>query len=177
LIAAEKEALQSGKFVIPEKSKNYGWMDEKNIDDSITFIGPIFNVADGGKPYALVSVGKLDGKIFGAKYVGRKFGLLGFAVKNPDGSIGFLFGTMEDTNMSWFFDVFINGYRNTPLFFGDTVIEKSFAGNSFWYQEPLSQIQGGEAHKQALLEKMVTDGKEAKITEEMENIIYFFAPK
>ncbi|MCZ2128086.1 MAG: hypothetical protein LC099_09980 [Anaerolineales bacterium] len=177
LIAAEKEALQSGKFVIPEKSKNYGWMDEKIVvgSDSVTFVEPIFNVADGGKPYALVSVGILDGgDVFGDKYKGRKFGIFSLSIKNPNGSIGILHGAIPKGNIPWFFDVFVNGQRNIPVFYGDTIIEESYANNGFWYIEPLSQIQGGGAYKQALLEKMVIDGKEAKITKEMEDVIYFY---
>ncbi|MCZ2127492.1 MAG: hypothetical protein LC099_06945 [Anaerolineales bacterium] len=174
LIAAEKEALQSGKFVIPEKSKNYGWTTRKSPTGAITFVEPIFNVADGGEPDQLLSVGILDGKMFDSKYAGRKFALFGFAIKNPDGSIGVLHGAYLKSDINWFFQGFVHGIRKIPSFYGDTIIESGDANTDFWFHEPLSLYQSGETYKQELLQKLVDDGKQAQVTSEMEEILFFF---
>ncbi|MCZ2126722.1 MAG: hypothetical protein LC099_02990 [Anaerolineales bacterium] len=178
LIAAEKEALQSGKFVIPEKSKNYGWTarpfpKEANYDGY--YIGPMFNVADGGEPDQLLSVGILDGKIFGSKYAGRKFGLVGFAVKNPDGTIGVLHGAFADH--LGFFKFYNKGIARIPSFFAAAPVENTFSSNEFWYIEPLMKLQNGVTYKYELLQKLVDDGEQAQITPEMETILFFFSNK
>ncbi|MCZ2127969.1 MAG: hypothetical protein LC099_09385 [Anaerolineales bacterium] len=175
LIAAEKEALQSGKFVIPEKSKNYGWTarpfpKEANYDGN--YIEPIFNVTDGGEPDQLLSAGILDGKIFGSKYAGRKFGMVGFAVKNPDGTIGILHGAYPED--LWFFTEYNSGIHRIPSFFSSTIEKQSDIGNIFWYRHPVNQFQGSMASKQALLQKLVDDEEQAQITPEMEKILFYF---
>ncbi|MCZ2127665.1 MAG: hypothetical protein LC099_07810 [Anaerolineales bacterium] len=175
LIAAEKEALQSGKFVIPEKSKNYGWTarpfpKEANYDGN--YIEPIFNVTDGGEPDQLLSVGILDGKIFGSKYAGRKFGMVGFAVKNPDGTIGILHGaTLKGLPFFYFYN---SGVRRIPSFYGGTRVLNTDKTNEFWYRDLVNQFQGGKVYKQGLLQQLIDDEKQAQITPEMEAILFFF---
>jgi len=186
LVASEAQALREGKVVVDPQAVNYGWNRFElegpgGIPMETKFFGPIYNVNDSPKrepPYKPISIGVMNGSMFGPKYADKEAFLYGIAINNPNPTgdpkkttIGILHvidfkGDNED--QKWFLDNLHYAVRG--LLFMGKIISVGYDG---WYYEPLNNFQGGGDYKDELLRDLVDQGKEAIITPEMEGIIFF----
>ncbi|MCZ2290235.1 MAG: hypothetical protein LC138_15505, partial [Anaerolineales bacterium] len=189
LVASEAQALREGKVVVDPQAVNYGWNQFQlymanyggpGIPMETKFFGPIYNVVDSPNrepPYKLISIGVIDGSMFAPKYAGRELYLYGIAINNPDPTgdstkttVGILhIMDIVDNSQGWFLDNLKNAVRGI-LFTGKADADNK---NIFWYVDPLNELQGGGDYKNNLLQSLVDQGKEAVITPEMEEIIFF----
>jgi len=189
LVASEAQALREGKVVVDPQAVNYGWNQVQlywmengvRIPMETKFFGPIYNLNDSPKrepPYKLVSIGIIDGSMFGPKYAGKEAYLYGIAINNPNPTgdpkkttIGILHvidlkGDNED--QKWFLDNFNNAVRGL-LFLGKAPVDNR---DIFWFIEALNNFRDGD-HVNELLQSLVDQGKEAVITPEMEEVLFF----
>ena len=186
LVASEAQALREGKVVVDPQAVNYGWNRFQKegpggIPIDVKYFGPIYNVADSPKrepPYKLVSIGIMDGSTFDPEYTGNELYFFGIAINNPNPSkdlkkttTGILHAVGLKDGDQWYFDNFNNVVRGL-LVMGKSKTDKK---NIFWYVDPLNNFQGGGDYKNGLLQSLVDQGKEAVITPEMEEIIFFVA--
>jgi len=182
LVASEKQALREGKVVVDPQAINYGWNRfqriglDGNISD-VKYFGPIYNVNDSPNrepPYKVVSIGVINDRIFDKNLPNKEELLLGIAINNPNPSkdpdkttIGILHIVIPKNSLQSFLDRYKNGVR-APLFMGE-IPEESY--NPFI--RPLNGLQGGGDYKNGLLQSLVDEGKEAVITPEIEEIIFY----
>ncbi|MCZ7548664.1 MAG: hypothetical protein M5U11_05855 [Anaerolineales bacterium] len=182
LVASEAQALREGKVVVDPQAVNYGWNRfqriglDGNISD-VKYFGPIYNVNDNPNrepPYKIISIGVIDSLMFDSRLAGRERYLLGIAINNPNQNndpekttVGVLHISIQKDMLQYFLDRYKNGVR-APLFMGE-IPEESY--NPFI--RPLNGLQGGGDYKNGLLQSLVDEGKEAVITPEMEEIIYY----
>ncbi|MCZ7549353.1 MAG: hypothetical protein M5U11_09450 [Anaerolineales bacterium] len=185
LVASEAQALREGKVAVDPQAVNYGWNrfeleGPRGVPIDVKYFGPIYNVNDSSNhepPYKVVSIGVIDGSMFGPKYAGRELYLYGIAINNPNPT-----GDLEKTTsgllhivipkdndlLGMHLDYIKDGSR------GILLMGKSSGGdNYFWYVDPLNDFQGGGDYKEELLQRLVDKGKWAVISPEMEVIIYF----
>ncbi|MBW7920325.1 MAG: hypothetical protein H3C52_13655 [Anaerolineales bacterium] len=182
LVASEKQALREGKVVVDPQAVNYGWNRFElegpgGIIFETKYFGPIYNVNDSPKrepPYKVVSIGALNVRTFDPKLPNTEEYLLGIAINNPNPSkdpdkttVGILHIVIPKDMLQYFLDRYKNGVR-VPLFMGE-IPEESYTP----VIEPLNKSQGGGDYKNGLLQSLVDEGKEAVITPEMEEIIFY----
>jgi hypothetical protein len=173
LLAAEKQALADGKIIIDERAQSYGWMKKTNINKpNIGKVEPVQPIFTGYAPYQTASICIMDGGFMGDQYKGQKFALLGFAVENPDGSIGFLHGTTNIDNVDDFF-IRLSKLTINKLTINGFVADDLLSTSASWYADPLYNLQGGREGKlHALTNELVETGV---VTPEMEKVIFFLS--
>ncbi|MCE7905030.1 MAG: hypothetical protein DYG87_04425, partial [Anaerolineae bacterium CFX3] len=183
LVASEAQALREGKVVVDPQAVNYGWNRFElegpgGIPIETKFYGPIYNVNDSPNhepPYKVVSIGIIDGSMFGPTYAGRELYLYGIAINNPNPTgdpekttVGLLHAVGLKENLSWVLGNLKNAVKR-PLFMGEIIS----MGDDLWYQEDLNNFQGGGDYKSGLLQSLVDEGKGVIVTPEIEYKIYF----
>ena len=186
LVASEAQALREGKVVVDPQAVNYGWNQFQlymanyggpGIPMETKYFGPIYNVNDSPNrepPYKVVSIGIIKDRIFDKNLPNTEELLLGIAINNPNPSkdpdkttVGTLHIVIPKDMLQYFLDRYKSGVR-APLFMGE--IPKQSTDLTIG---PINDFQGGGDYKSGLLQSLVDEGKEAVITPEIEEIIYY----
>ncbi|MBV6467091.1 MAG: hypothetical protein PGMFKBFP_02425 [Anaerolineales bacterium] len=186
LVASEAQALREGKVVVDPQAVNYGWnrfqlymanYGGPGIPMETKYFGPIYNVNDSPNrepPYKVVSIGVINDRIFDKNLPNKEELLLGIAINNPNPSkdpqkttIGILHIIISKNRLQDDLDQYDSGVR-IPLFMGE--IPKQSTDLTIG---PINDFQGGGDYKSGLLQSLVDKGKEAVITPEMEEIIFY----
>ncbi|MCC6992980.1 MAG: hypothetical protein IT181_28520, partial [Acidobacteria bacterium] len=186
LVASERQALREGKVVVDPQAVNYGWnrfqlymanYGGPGIPMETKYFGPIYNVNDSPNrepPYKVVSIGVINDRIFDKNLPNTERLLLGIAINNPNPSkdpdkttVGILHIFIPKDELQYFLNEYKNGLH-TPLFMGE-IPEESY----YPVIVPLNKSQGGGDYKNGLLQSLVDEGKEAVITPEIEEIIFY----
>ncbi|GER78158.1 conserved hypothetical protein [Candidatus Denitrolinea symbiosum] len=185
LVASEAQALREGKVAVDPQAVNYGWNqvqlylmeDGVRIPMETKDFGFIYNVADSPKrepPYKVVSIGVINDRIFDKNLPNTEELLLGIAINNPNPSkdpdkttIGILHIIISKNSLLTYLDHYSSGVR-APLFTGEIPEQSTDLTIG-----PINNFQGGGDYKNGLLQSLVDEGKEAVITPEMEEIIFY----